>query len=80
MLRLGIVLRSARPKERVGPLEPQDRLPANVRREAARQNLHLKVGMADGDVVEMAVGAAIAARVARQPVEKTALQGARRNK
>lgn len=80
MLRLGIALRSARPKERVGQPEPQDRPPASVRREAARQNLHLKVGMADGDVVEMAVGAAIAARVARQPVEKTALQGARRNK
>ena len=80
MLRLGIVLRSARPKERVGPLEPQDRHPANVRREAARQKMRLKVGMADGDVVEMAVGAVIAARGARQPVEKTALQGARRNK
>ena len=80
MLRLGIALRSARPKERVGPLELQDRHPASVLREAVRQNLHLKVGMADGDVVEMAVGAAIAVRVARQPVEKTALQGARRNK
>lgn len=80
MLRLGIALRNARPKERVGPPEPQDRPPANVRREAVRQKMRLKVGMADGDVVEMAVGAVIAARVARQPVEKTALQGARRNK
>lgn len=80
MLRLGIALRSARPKERVGPPESQDRPPANVRREAVRQKMRLKVGMAAGDVVGMAVGAAIAARVARQPVEKTALQGARRNK
>lgn len=80
MLRLGIVLRSARPKEWVGPLELQNRPPASVLREAARQKMRLKVGMADGDVVGMAVGAAIAARVARQPVEKTALQGARRNK
>lgn len=80
MFRLGIVLRSARPKDRGVLPEPQDRHPANVRREAARQNLHLKVGMADGDVVGTVVGAAIAVRVARQPVEKTTLQGARRNK
>ena len=80
MLRLGIVLRSAHPKERVGPLEPQDRHPASVRREAVRQNLHLKVGMAAGDVVGMVAGAAIVVRVARQPVEKTTLRSARRNK
>lgn len=80
MLRLGIVLRSAHPKDRVGPPEPQDRQPASVRREAARQNLHLKVGMAAGDVVGTVVGAAIAVRVARQPVEKTTLRSARRNK
>lgn len=80
MLRLGIVFRSAHPKDRVGPLEPQDRHPASVRREAVRQNLHLKVGMAAGDVVGMVAGAAIVVRVARQPVEKTALRSARRNK
>lgn len=80
MLRLGIALRSARPKERVGPLELQDRHPATVLREAVRQNLHLKVGMAAGDVVGMVAGAAIVVRVARQPVEKTTLRSARRNK
>lgn len=80
MLRLGIVLRSAHLKDRVGPQEPQGRQPASVRREAARQNLHLKVGMAAGDVVGMVAGAAIVVRVARQPVEKTTLRSARRNK